>query len=92
MLAPQPLPPPTHAPAGQVKCPVCSKVSRTFDPFNVVSLPVPKQHERTFVIIFVPRGRTTTAGRRPLPPAPAANGGEGAAAEAEDEDAEEDAE
>lgn len=39
----------------EVSCPVCSKVSRTFDPFMFLSVPLPKQHERLIFITFMYR-------------------------------------
>ncbi|KAI9916749.1 hypothetical protein PsorP6_016774 [Peronosclerospora sorghi] len=37
-----------------VVCPVCNKISITFDPFNCIQLELPQQHNRQFEIIFVP--------------------------------------
>ncbi|KAG7395625.1 hypothetical protein PHYBOEH_003425 [Phytophthora boehmeriae] len=37
-----------------VVCPVCSKVSITFDPFNCIQLELPQQQNRQIEVIFVP--------------------------------------
>lgn len=37
-----------------VVCPVCSKVSITFDPFNCIQLELPMQQTRKMEVIFVP--------------------------------------
>lgn len=39
----------------EVKCPACNKVSRTFDPFMFLSVPIPRQHEVVISVIFHPR-------------------------------------
>lgn len=36
----------------EVKCPQCHKVSRTFDPFMFLSVPIPRQHEVVVTIVF----------------------------------------
>ncbi|KAE8913737.1 hypothetical protein PF005_g2670 [Phytophthora fragariae] len=37
-----------------VVCPVCNKVSITFDPFNCIQLELPQQQNRQIEVIFVP--------------------------------------
>ncbi|CAI5744602.1 unnamed protein product [Peronospora destructor] len=37
-----------------VVCPVCNKVSITFDPFNCIQLELPQQQNREIEVIFVP--------------------------------------
>ncbi|OQR99918.1 ubiquitin-specific protease, partial [Thraustotheca clavata] len=37
-----------------VVCPTCSRISITFDPFNVIQLELPNNNNRTFEIIYVP--------------------------------------
>ncbi|CAI5734295.1 unnamed protein product [Hyaloperonospora brassicae] len=37
-----------------VVCPVCNKVSITFDPFNCIQLELPQQQNRRIEVIFVP--------------------------------------
>ncbi|DAZ92983.1 TPA: hypothetical protein N0F65_006338, partial [Lagenidium giganteum] len=40
-----------------VVCPICSKVSITFDPYNCIQLELPMQQTRKMEVILVPRGR-----------------------------------
>ncbi len=37
-----------------VKCPKCAKYSVTFDPFSIISLPVPAPTERVIIFVYVP--------------------------------------
>ncbi|KAH7467403.1 hypothetical protein PRIC2_011132 [Phytophthora ramorum] len=44
-----------------VVCPLCNKVSITFDPFNCIQLELPQQQNRQIEVIFVP-----TEARKPM--------------------------
>ncbi len=41
----------------RIQCPDCDKISITFDPFSVCSLPIPQAYEETLKLIFVPLDR-----------------------------------
>ena len=44
----------------RVKCTQCDHVSLTFDPFNVLSLPVPNQKNMNFSVKYIPCEITET--------------------------------